>query len=251
MKTIKIPFLPYMALGLAVLLCIVSVITTNLIVIAIAAFACAIAAVEARIPEIVDAYIFRHTNLIQILGKYELGGDRQSALYKDGGKFTAISAAILDIQGDESLDRGKIENITSHISCPFKFVTQTERINLDKISDSLLTKRSTVEIKLSRLDQSSSKHMMQINRLKREMEVIDRELKALTTGSTPLNVAHYIITSGEASSALGAEEKAKMQIRSLCAQFEAALKSKSKPVSGEELIALLENDMVVKYNGAV
>jgi hypothetical protein len=251
MKNLKIPILPYAVLGVAIALCIISVITTNLVVIGLAIVTCACAIVEARIPEIAEAYIFRHTNLIQILGKYELCGDRQSAIYREGGKFTAISAAILDIQGDESLDRGKIENIVSHISCPFKFVTQTERINLDKISDSLLTKRSTIEIKLSRLDQTSSKHMMQINRLKREMEVVDRELKALTTGSTPLNVAHYIITSGEASSALGAEEKAKMQIRGLCSQFEAALKSKSKPVSGEELIALLENDMMVKYNGVV
>lgn len=93
--------------------------------------------------------------------------------------------------------------------------------------------------------------MMQVNRLKREMEVVDRELKALTTGSTPLNVAHYIVTSGTSSSTLGAEEKVKMQIRGLCSQFEAALKSKSKPVYGEELIELLENDMMVKYDGAV
>ncbi len=251
MKNLKIPILPYAALGLAMMLCAVSIITANAVVIVFAALVCAIAAIEARIPEVVEAYIYRHTTLIQVVGKYELGGDRQSALYREGGKFTAITAAVLDVQGDDALDRGKMENIISHIGCPFKFVTQTERINLDKITDSLLTKRSTIEIKLSRLDQTSSKHMMQINRLKREMEVIDRELKALTTGSTPLNVAHYIITSGVATSALGAEEKAKMQIRSLCSQFEAALKSKSKQVSGEELIALLENDMVVKYDGVV
>jgi hypothetical protein len=251
MKTTKISFVPHLIFALAIMLSVMSLFTWNVILIGMAIVACALAALEARIPEIIEAYIFRHTNIVQVLGKYELCGDRQSALYREGGKFTAISAAILDIQGDESLDRGKIENIISHISCPFKFVTQTERINLDKISDSLLTKRSTIEIKLSRLDQSSNSHMIQINRLKREMEVVDRELKALTTGSTPLNVAHYIITSGVSGSALGAEEKAKMQIRGLCSQFEAALKSKSKPVYGEELVALLENDMAVKYDGIV
>ena len=251
MKNLKIPVLPYLALAITAALCAISIITENVVVIGISVLLCAFAIVEARIPEIVEAYIFRHTTLIQIMGKYELCGDRQSAIYREGGKFTAITAAILDVQSDEGLDKGKVENIISHISCPFKFVTQTERINLDKISDSLLTKRSTLEIKLSRLDQSKSKEMMQINRLKREMEVIDRELKALTTGSTPLNVAHYIITSGTSGSSLGAEEKAKMQIRSLCSQFEAALKSKSKPVTGEELIALLENDMTVKYDGLV
>src|ERR1700674_559704 len=163
MKNLKIPVLPYAVLVVAIVLCIVSIITTNIVVIGLAIVTCACAIVEARIPEIVEAYIFRHTILIQVLGKYELCGDRQSALLREGGKFTAISAAILDIQGDEGLDRDKIENIITHISCPFKFVTQTERINLDKISDSLLTKRATIEIKLSRLDQSSNKHMMQIN----------------------------------------------------------------------------------------
>lgn len=251
MKPTKIPLVPHVILALAIVLCIISIITKNVILVGLGLLVCAVAAIEARIPEIVEAYIFRHTNIVQVLGKYELCGDRQSALYREGGRFTAIAAAILDIQGEEELDRGKIENIISHISCPFKFVTQVERINLDKISDSLLTKRSTIEIKLSRLDQSSNRQMIQVNRLKREMEVVDRELKALTTGSTPLNVAHYIVTSGTSDSTLGAEEKAKMQIRGLCSQFEAALKSKSKPVYGEEFIELLENDMMVKYDGAV
>lgn len=250
MRKLDFPFLPYAALGVAALLCVLSILTMNVVVIGLAIVTCACAIVEARIPEIIESYIFRHSNTVQILGKYELCGDRQSAIYREGSRFTAISAAILDVQGDEGLDRGKVENIISHISCPFKFVTQTERINLDKISDNLLTKRGVLEIKLSRLDQSN-KHMMQMNRIKREMEVIDRELKALTTGSTPLNVAHYIITSAISGSALGAEEKAKMQIRSLCSQFEAALKSRSKPVSGEELVALLENDMTVRYDGVV
>ncbi len=250
MKKLEIPLLPYLVVALAVMLCVLSILTMNYVVIGIAVMVCALAAMEARIPEIIESYIYRHSNLIQVVGKYELCGDRQSALYREGGKFTAISAAILDIQGDEGLDRNKMENIISHVSCPFKFVTQTERINLDKISDNLLTKRGVLEIKLSRLDQSN-KHMMLMNRIKREMEVIDRELKALTTGSTPLNVAHYIVTSAVSGSALGAEEKAKMQIRSLCSQFEAALKSRSKPVSGEELIGLLENDMTVRYDGVV
>ncbi len=221
---------------------IASIMTLNLFLIAFTAILVLISVILYKLWYVIDALVFRHTNLIEIFNGYELSGDRLSAIRRINEAVSSTTAAVLEANSTTEIDRSKIENIIAHINYPFKFVMQVERLNVNKITDKLETSRSLKEIELSRIDQSNNKKTLQANQLKRELEQIQHDINAIKVGETPVKLIYYIMTSSLSETIYDAEERAKSQIRELSSQFDALLKSKSKIVTGNELITLLQID---------
>lgn len=232
----------YILLSLASIVAVASVITLNEILIALSAFLLLIIVSFFKLWYVIEAFVFRHSSLIQVFAGYELSGERTSAIRKVNGKVSATTAAMLDVGIGNEVDKARLENTIAHINYPFKLIMQVERLDIEKILDNLQTKRNTKEIELSRLDGASNKHLATISRIKREIEQIGHDISNIKSGEMPLRLAYYIMTSSISDSVFASEERAKSQIRELSSQFDALLKASSRILSGDELLALLELD---------
>jgi len=235
----------YVLVALSVLTVIASAFTLNLLLITLSSALAFASAIVYRLWYVIESLIFKHTSLIQVFGKFELSGDRASAVRKESGIVSATAVAALAVGSKSEIDRKKIENILAHINYPFKFVMQAERLNIDKLLDGLQTRRSAKEIELSRMDQSSQRHLPKANSIKRELELLGHDIESISAGEVPLKLAYYVMTTAVSESRFDSEERAKSQIRELSSQFDALLSSRSRQLRGNELLRILEIDSTI------
>ncbi|MCL5430445.1 MAG: hypothetical protein M1504_03125 [Candidatus Marsarchaeota archaeon] len=236
---------PYVAISTSLLSALASLATLNPILIALTATLSFASLFVYKLWYVVEAVLFKHTNIIQVFDGYELSDDRLSAMRHVGGSASATAAAII-YAGKGDIDKSKLENIITHVNFPFKFSMQVEMLPLEKLVNRLQTKRSEKEIALSRMGSNAS-NLVRINQLKREIEQIEKDIKSITTGETPLRIAYYIFATAVADSTYGAQERAISRIRELSSQFDAVLGSRSKQIGGDELLHLLKIDSYMVY----
>ncbi len=232
----------YALLAISALIAAASLLTLNVFVVAIAAFAIMVTVIVYKLWYVIDSLIFKHTNIVEVFNGYELSRDRNSAIRRVDDKISSTTAAILSVGKESEVEKQQIENIVAHINYPFKFIMQVERLNVNKITDRLQTGRSMKEIELSRLQGSSKKQDLKVGQIKRELELIQHDIDAINTGEAPVRLIYYILTSAMSETFYDAEERAKSQIRELASQFDALLSSKSKILTGNELLSLLQID---------
>ncbi len=186
--------------------------------------------------------IFKHSGIIQVFNGYELTGNRNVALFRANGKVCALAAAVIDTNNVDELSKEKIEHLIENISYSFKLVLQTRKLDTKKIIDRLQTRKSMHEITISRLDIKNNKHIQYMNKLKREIEVLEHDISSINSGSIPIKTIYYVMTTAIADTVLEASEHAKSQIKEISAQFNILLSSHSSIIEGDELIRLLEID---------
>jgi hypothetical protein len=192
----------------------------------------------------VDAFVFRHSNFIQLVGGYELGGERGTAVRKVGGKYIATACIAIEAGTEsEGIDRDRMEGIIARASYPFKFTIAVERLDVDKMLDALQTKRSMKEIELSRI--KNTKHgrgFERAMRVRRELEVIDHDIKSVSGGAVPMRVAYYAMVSATSERRFIAENEAKARAKALAGMLDGALGSRSTIVQGNRLAQVLAFD---------
>lgn len=194
---------------------------------------------------VIEAAIFRRTNLIQVLGSQQLSGDRATAVRAVKGEFVATATALLSGDVREGITRDKIEGIIIHLNYPFKFVLNVERLDINRLLDKLQTRRSMKEIELARASRNGREaNAAKAGLLKREIEQIEHDIRSVSSGM-PVKLARYIVTSARSESRFTAEERAKSQIRELASEFGALLNSDSQILTGNELLNLIEIDSMV------
>lgn len=225
------------------LLAIASMLTLNIFLILFSLIICGILIVFYKLSYIIEAIVFRRTNLIQIIDGCELSGERTTAIRRIGNSFCATAVAFLENSSSESIEKEKIENIISNSHTTFRFVMQVEKVDINKLLDKLQTRRSMKEIELSRLHNSTTKiNILKANSLKREIDQLEHDIEKISTGGAPLKVAQYLMTSAISDSKSNAQEKAKSQLRELVGEFGALLGSKAEILTGNDLIQLLKFD---------
>lgn len=196
-----------------------------------------------RLYDIIEAAIFRHSNIIQIIDGCEISGDRSTAVRKVKGGFFVTAAAMLESNSNDKIEKDKIENIVTNSHCPFRFVLQVERVDIRKLLDRLQTRRIMNEFEMDKLSNNSIKNKTaKINALKRRIEQQDHEIERITAGNMPLKVTQYIMTSSFSESKPMAKEHAKSQIRELASEFGALVGTKSIILDGNDLLNLLKFD---------
>jgi hypothetical protein len=219
---------------------VASIITLNPYLILISGLLSASSAFLVKGWDIVESMIFRKTNVVQLFDGYEIGGSRETAVRLFEGHYIATAASSLSIGKIVTVDQKAIENIIAHLDFPFRFVLQAERVDVGKLVDSLKTKRGMREIELSRT--SGDKDSRKATAIRREIEQIESDIREIGSSGIPIRAAHYLLTSGSDENRSAAETKALSQISSLSAEFDAALCSRSRILSGGELVSLLKAD---------
>jgi hypothetical protein len=229
------------------ILSIASILTLNLALIIAALLISALLVAFYKLYYIIESVIFKRTNLIQVIDGCELSGDRTTTIRRVRDGICATAAALLENGSNSAVEKDKIENIVANSHCTFKFVMQVERVDVHKLLDRLQTKRSMIEIEISKLDEHPGRNnIAKINSLKRKADQISHEIEKVTSGSTPLKVAQYIITSSISESKTIAQERARSQIRELASEFGALIGTKSEILSGDDLLTMLKFDSVIR-----
>lgn len=196
-----------------------------------------------RIWQLIEAVVFRRTNIVERIGVYELSGDRFSAIRRINGKVISTTAAMIDGNEGPGVDRKSIEGIISRLNFPFKFTVQVSTLNTAKLLGSLQTRRAMREIELSKISQSTrGRERIRANAARRELELIEQDIKSMTTGSAPLRMSLLISTSAVSESKFYAEERSKSQIRELAGEFGAITSSRVRVLRGAELSDALVAD---------
>ncbi len=233
----------YALISVLALMAVASILTLKIAVILASLFVAIFLVAFYKLHYIVDAVIFKRTNLIQVIENCELGSERATAIRKLGTKFCATAVAALDNTSTESVDKDKIEKIIANSGCAFRFVVQVERIDINKLLNGLQTRRSMREIELSRLNDSAAKsNVAKANTIKRQIELLDHEIDRVSTGGAPLKVAQYIMTSAISDNKSVAQEQAKSQLRELASEFGALIGTRAEMLSGNELLDILKFD---------
>jgi len=192
--------------------------------------------------DVFEAVIIKHTGVVQVIGDYELEADRFAATRKKGLHFSAVSAAILKDFPTKEINRENIERIISSSNSPFKFVVQVEKLNTRKITDDLKTKRRLKEIELSKARAKEGTDSSTI--VEREIELIESEIKSISSGAVPLKTNIYLMSVGSSESRFAAQEKALAQLKEIAGEFSAVLGAGFEVVTGAELISIIKSDLL-------
>ncbi len=232
----------YCVIAVLIILSIACLLTLNIALIVACLITAMLLVAFYRLHYLVDAMIFRRSNLIQVIDSCELSGERNAAVRRIGGRYCATAVALLKTGPADRLDREKVESIIANSHCQFRFVMQVEHIDTRKLLDKLSTKMSMDEIALERLSGRNERgNMVKINRLKREIEYIKGEIDRISVAA-PLKVSQYVMTSAVSDNRFSAQERARSQIRELAGEFGALLSSKTEILSGNDLLDALRFD---------
>ncbi len=222
-----------------------SAVTLNVYLLALVAILAVFGIMFHKLWYVFESVIFKHTNLVAIVNGFELSGALSCATRITGNGYAAITAAVITAPGGDAVDRTKMENIVAHVSYPFRFVVQVEKVGTKKVFENLRTKLGMKEIELSRIvDPTKGKGLLRANQLKRDMERISNDIASISSGEVPLRIVYYLMTTAFSDTLSSAEEKAKSQIRELCSEFDATLNSTSEQIVGSDLIQLLKLDSI-------
>jgi hypothetical protein len=191
--------------------------------------------------DVFEAVVIKKTGIVQIMGDYELEADRLSAVRGKDSGFSAVSAAILKDFPTKEINRENIERIISSSNSPFKFVVQVEKLNTGKITNDLKTKRRMKELELSRARSKKGTDSSKV--VERELELIESEIKSISTGAVPLKTSIYLMSFASSESRFAAQERAFSQIKELAGEFSAVLGAGFEVLEGNDLISVIRSDL--------
>lgn len=231
----------------AITLSIAAILTLNVPIIVITSFLLGCSIFVFKFWYIIDAYIFRHTNTILLFDGCELSGNRRAAIRQVGNRYVATAAAVLIGAPNHELDRIALEGVISRFKSTFRFITLVSNFNTNKILDALKTRRASKELSISHLlsETHPLRNSQKIESLKRDINVLDSEIKNLTSGSSPLHMANYVLTNAISESKSLASERACELAKRIAGELGAICGANVEPVYGTDLINLLKIDFGV------
>lgn len=231
----------YALLSISLLSAVSSVLLGSLPMAALGALSAMVVALLYRAWYIIEALMFRHTSIVQLFNGYEMRGSRRAAVARDGAGYSAVAAVRLDSTAG-SLDRERLETVISRMGFPFKIVLCVNPMDKAKLVEELRTRRSMKELELDRLMAAHPRKAGRTTMAKREVELLDNEVKKVTAGGQPLVLRHYAMASAFADSESSAVELAVSRVAELSSSVAALIGASQSVVEGEELVSILRLD---------
>jgi hypothetical protein len=240
-------FIVYIIAGACCIAAIASIITFNPYLIAITPLLGILFLILFKGWNIIEALLFKHTHIIQMFDGFELSGSRLTAVAREGGIYTSVSAAELVPTSNSEIDRDKLERLIRNFGFPFRLSTYVKRFKTDKIIEKLQVRRKMKEIELSRIhNQKSGTGMLKAARLKEEISCLNHELSQIQGGGVPLEMRYYVVTASSANLKYKADEEALSNLKEVLSGLNAILGTESAILSGPELIKMIKFDYVMQ-----
>ncbi len=221
----------FYAAGLAVLIVSASAGSEYAIISAVLVL---ISAVYFNSGHMVNNLLIKRSKVIMIENGYRLGRNLLSAVRKDGDAYVGVSIAEFTIS--KAVDNGMFEPIIDNIKDPFEFSVSVKEVDRHRLIESLETKKRVKEISLSRIN---PKMYNKINQAKKEIEIIEKEIKNIIGGSKSLEVSVKLRAVKRSAERLEAESEPAKSIVRIANAFCTNLGLEYRILSGEELLANL------------
>lgn len=235
-------FLIYLFLAISIISIIFSLILMNAYAVVAASFFSIVGILTFYFWPFIEAAIMKKTNFIQVLGDFELGSERKSALIKRNGTYYASAACMLEKLEDE-VEKEKFEDIILHSDFPFKFSICVKNLNTKSILESIETKKYSKEIELSKLSSSSrNKDTLNSIRLRNSINALSEDIDSIKKGKKPVYLAYYLVAIGSSENKFFAEELAINRLKTIANEFSSAFKAKFNILEGDQLVELLKLD---------
>lgn len=183
--------------------------------------------------KIINNIIIKNTHALVVARDYQLGGNLYSAFRRKGNVFESVSVAVLVINSPLSNQSFAFEQLLSRVKVPFEYSIEMKEFNRKRLVEDLETKLHMKEIELANAESSKPK---EVNRIKREIGVIEDEIKALSSGSTPFDVKFKIRCRYESSSLLDAVSTSQKNAEYVATLFSNIFNAGYILLKGEELL---------------
>jgi hypothetical protein len=216
----------------AIAMFVASALTLNAYVLAFSIASLLVAAILFSSGHLINDLVLKRAGPIAQYCGFRLSRSLCSATRKAGGKYLSISAAVMKQAGDVVMKGELVESLISNIDFPFEFSLGIKSVDKGRVIDGLETKRRMKEIEISRADPQKYDRM---NALKRELSVMEGELKSLRE-QKPLSVEAKLKTFGLSKSEIEASSESERNMGKLSGAFASMLGFECETLKGEALL---------------
>ncbi len=223
---------PYAFYSLAAAMLVASVFSFNLYFLAFAAVLLLLAAVFFSSGHLVNNLLLRRIGVIDFYGGFRLSKRLCAITRKSGNGYLSISAAILRKNSEEREKAEIVESLVSNVNFPFEFSLGIRAVDKKKVLEGLETRRRMKEIEITRSDGGKYD---KVNKLKRELSVIESEIKGFRE-RTPLAVEAKVKAFWLGQNEAEAARESEKNIEQLSGMFSSMLGFEYEILKGESLL---------------
>jgi hypothetical protein len=182
---------------------------------------------------LINTIILKKSRILVFSNGYELSENGMSAFKKVGKEYLSMSIAMLIVNNPVSNAHDAFESLLERIKDPFEFSIEVREISKKNIVENLETRRRMKEIELSNSDKSDYKS---ITKIKREIALIENEIKSLSSGNRPLSVFFKVKAISKSYSASSAASDSARNAEHIASLFASIFNVSYSMLKGEELI---------------
>lgn len=237
--------MPYALILLEASLTSIGIYTKSIFVIVAASVSALIIFVVYTGWDIIESLVFKHTNMIQVVGNYEISGDRATAMFRKGNKYVSVSVSEIGAITDVGMDERRFENIIERLNIPFRLVMQIEKIMTRNMTEGMETQKHMREIALSRLSPKAPRDRLKKQKLKNEILYLEHNISELMSGGIPLQLSYYVMCNAVSFDRYSAEKLSISNMNRITTEFDSAFGTKSRLLSGNELINILRMEQMI------
>lgn len=186
---------------------------------------------------IINNYLLKHSKIIEIYNGYKLGLDLTYVTKKVGKLHQGVSIALFEPNSKMENRSGQVAELLEAVKEPFEFSIELREINKKQLVEPLETKRGMKEIALGRLSGGS---YSKLNKLKREIELLDSEIGHLTKSGKSFEMMIKMRTTVIADSEIEAGREAAKNLDSVASKFSVRLGIDYNLLKGERLLEAVE-----------
>ncbi|MGC8662484.1 MAG: hypothetical protein ACP5RT_01720 [Candidatus Micrarchaeia archaeon] len=183
--------------------------------------------------KIINNLILKNTRTLVLSKGYELSGIGVSVVRRNGLVYESISVAYLILYAPIANASTSLQSLLEKVRVPFEFSIELAELSKKKIIDDLETKMHMKEIELSNIKEADAKNF---NRIKRELSIIENEIKTIKNGSKPFNVRFKIKCRYESQSMVEAINTSSKNLEYVSGLFSSILNTSYVILKGEDLL---------------
>ncbi len=216
----------------AIAMFLASMLTLNVYILAFAIASLLLAALFFSSGHLINDLVLKRAGPVGPYCGFKLSRSLYSATKDMGSRHLAVSIALMKPAGDTGMNGELMETLISNVDFPFEFSLGIKSVDRIRVIDGLETKRRMKEIEISRSDPQKYDRM---NALKRELSVIEGELRNLRE-QKPLSIEAKLKTFGLSKSEIEASLESEKNIGRIASAFASVLGFECETLRGEALL---------------
>lgn len=234
---IKDKLYSYLFYVMAVVIFVASVLFHNLYGLVIVAFIVFVAAVYFKSGHIINNLLIKRSKLIEVYNGYSLMKDLSAAVKRVGNSYLGVSIAVLNITRELEGRTEQFKQVLESTKEPFEFCIGLIEIDRTRLLDSLQAKRRMKEIALTRIPQKSYD---KANKVKREMEMIENEIRNVQGSGKSFEVSLKLKSTAISRDEAEAGREAAENLVKVANTFSTSFGLEYEILKGEDLLDAVE-----------